>query len=186
MGLEEIEASIRGQGRKQIADLKDKASEEMKQIKRQFDGETDKECKKTSLEFEKKSESLRKGILNEARTRASNLIAVEKSRLVEQVLREAEEKVRKMPEEAKRKMLSKMLEGLDIGEKCTLLVESQCAALIPKSAKFEVKRQELGDFGFVLSSRDGLITVDRRLDSLMQEISEKNRHEVSEILFKER
>jgi vacuolar-type H+-ATPase subunit E/Vma4 len=129
---------------------------------------------------------LRRSIVSAARLRALNLVAVEKVRAVENAFSSAKESVLNLPDSQKKNLLSKMLVDKSlIDGRVTVLIDKKYAGLLPKANGVEVKTQKLDDFGFIMTSKDGLVLVDKRLNAVLSEISEKIKPELCSILFGE-
>lgn len=185
MGLEDIEAKIRGQGKRQADEIRLKARDEMDGISKQYEVEGRQKCDKIAVDYKKKSAALVRGILSTARLQASNLVAMEKSRIIESVFDSARNEVLKLLAEGKKKILAAMLEGKSlIDGKPVVLIEAKYAGLLPKSGGIEVKTQDIGNFGLILTSKDGLIRIDKRLNTMLKDFSEKIKPDLCEILFK--
>ncbi|MFH1125615.1 MAG: V-type ATP synthase subunit E [Candidatus Altiarchaeota archaeon] len=186
MALEDIEAKIRAEGREQVEEIRAKAGKDIEKIKEHCNQELKQKCGKIDSDCEKKKAALRRSILSAARIKASNLVAMEKARAIAGVFEAARQEVLKLPEGDKKRIIARMLEDKSLfDEKPLVYVEEKYLKFLPKSDGFEVKKSSIGDFGIILSSRDGLITVDKRLNVLLEELSDKITPKLCEILFKE-
>jgi len=187
MGLEDINAKIRRQGRKQVEEVRAAAREKINAITREVDGHTRQKLQKMAVDYAKKSSSMRGSILSNARMQASHRIAMEKSRLIGGVFSAARERILEMPASEKKKIMSSMLADLPlIHGKPVVLVEKQYSGMLPKSRAFDVKTEDIGDFGLILTSSDGSVKIDKRISSMLAALSDQMAPELCRILFKEK
>ena len=186
MGFEDIESKVRDKSRRQVEEIKAKTREEVSKIKSQLDQDAVDRCEKIRADCEKKSSTLRRSIVSTARLKALNKVAIEKARAIEGVFKSAKESVLNLPSDRKKKLLSKMLEDKSLIEgKVTVLIDKKYAGLLLKANGVEVKTQKMDDFGFIISSKDGMVWVDKRLDAVLDGISEKIKPDLCSILFNE-
>ncbi|MBM3309337.1 MAG: hypothetical protein FJY77_03700 [Candidatus Altiarchaeales archaeon] len=184
MGLRDIEAGIREKSRRQVEEIKSKTRDEISGVKNQLEMEVRDKCGKITLDSSKKSAALRRSIISNARISALNMVAVEKAKTLDSVFTSARAAVLSLLPDGKRKILSKLLVDRSLIEgRVTLLVDRKYTRLLPKLRGVEIKTQKLDDFGFILSSQDGLICVDRRLSTVLEELSERIKPELCGILF---
>lgn len=184
MGLEEIEAGIRELGRRQVEEITRQLKEEKARIKQECENEAERRCAGITSESSRKKASLRRGILSAARLEASSMIALEKAKVVERVFNAARERILGLPARDKSRLLSTMLEDrMLIDGKPVVLAGGECAKLLQKNDGYTVRTQDIGDFGLIITSEDGRISIDKRLNTALAELKETVNPELHRMLF---
>jgi vacuolar-type H+-ATPase subunit E/Vma4 len=184
MGLGEIEAGIRELGRRQVDEITRHAREEKAKIRQEFESRTERRCAEVTSESSQRKASVRRSILSAARLEASSMIALEKEKTVEEVFKAARERVLGLPAGRKKKLLMAMLEDRTlIDGKTVVLAGVECARLLQKNDGLAVRVQDIGDFGVIITSEDGRIAIDKRLDTALAGLKEDITSELHKMLF---
>lgn len=184
MGLGEIEAGVRARGKSQVDGIIRQTKEGKARIRQECESETARRCAEIAAESSRKKAAVRRSILSAARLEASNMIALEKAKSIERVFNAARERVLELPAGGRKKLLSMMLEDRRlIDRKAVVLAGGACAKLLPKNDGFTIKIQDIGDFGFIITSEDGKISIDKRLNAALAEARETFTPELHRMLF---
>lgn len=178
MSLEKIEAKIRDSGRKEIAEIRKKADDEIQAIM----NDVEKEAESQTLRFRQKRvqeiDAAGKRIQADARMKASEIIEDIKSELVNEAFKTAADRILALSNTGKKKLLEKIASnGKKNLPKANIYIDPKYSSL------FKANTREIGDFGLVFESPDGRVTVDSTLSELIERQSVVLKPRVGQILF---
>ncbi|MDD5112090.1 MAG: V-type ATP synthase subunit E [Candidatus Altiarchaeota archaeon] len=185
MAFEEIAAGVRAEGRAEIEEIRLNAKQEMRRLREESESETRSRLEALAAERKQNEAAVKRSVISAARRDASNRTAQAKADAVSRAFKAAGDAVLALPDAAKKKMLSAMIDRIpETKGPARVLIDSHYKQLIPAKSGATVKTQELGDFGVIIESEDGRIRVDMRLQTLLSELYETIAPEVADILFK--
>ncbi|MBU0762087.1 MAG: hypothetical protein KKD39_03615, partial [Candidatus Altiarchaeota archaeon] len=121
----------------------------------------------------------------EANKRMTELTA-QKAKAVGEAISEAKAKIISLPDEAKSKMLSQLASDAQaIASEKKIKVDPKYAKLFKGVEGSEVVVEDIGDFGVVIESKDGLMKIDNRLSAVLESKAQSIKPKINKILFEE-
>ncbi|MCX6695193.1 MAG: hypothetical protein NTU61_02715 [Candidatus Altiarchaeota archaeon] len=183
MGLMELEAKIRADGEREIQDLMDKAESQITAIRDEINRSAAKEAAKIVAQGQSTALISANKVLNEAKGSAVRRESAEKNAVIDRVFEKAKESVLSFPDSRKSELLTRLSHDpvFDGGE-FQVLVDGKYRKLL-KGAGGKVVESELGDFGVVIESMDGLIRVDNRLESVLSRMKPRMKPSIVKMIF---
>jgi len=180
MGLIELEAKLRSDAEKELQEIKAGIDSQVASILAEIKSSAEIDGRRIIEGGERKARLMASKILSDAKAKCARAESRGKNLAVEEVFAEASRRVLAMPDARKagfllKLFLSPVFEGLKFQAK----VDKKYFPLVKGAGKKHVVEAELGDFGVMLESADGLIRVDNRISSMMERIKPK----IAKMLF---
>ena len=184
MGYSELESKIRADFKRDLDEVTKASDEEVRRINE----ETRKAAEDASAKILARggnTAALRyRQIVGAARLESMRALNAEKNRLLDGVFAGAGEAFMALPSARKAKLLRKLAEdAASAGVAGRARVDKSCRRLFKGVKGMKVVEGNLGGFGVILESADGLMTVDNRLDTIISRAKMKLKPQVNRILF---
>ncbi|RLI94233.1 MAG: hypothetical protein DRO90_02375 [Candidatus Altiarchaeales archaeon] len=180
MAIEDIEKAIKEDTRKKIDEINREMNETIKIIHEEIENEIKKNVEKIKRDGEREAELTYKRIVADANIKSREMIEKEKNELVEKVFEEARNRILNASDREKTRILKILIEkGKEAIEDPVILVDKKYSSLVKGC-----KKVNINDFGVILKSRDGFVTVDNTLNSIIERSKIKLKYKVASILFK--
>ena len=184
MGLEDLKKKIASDAEAQVRAVNDEADARVSEIEGEVKAKTVEKVAELLHASERKAEAQAKKIVSAAKVEASSHISSEKNRLLEEVFSEAEKQVLALSDKEKKKLMQELVsDATHLGGTVTAYVDPKYTTLVPKTTGVTVKEKKLGDFGVLLSSKDGALEVDNTLSSVLSRAKDKIKSEAAKALF---
>ncbi|MDI6730126.1 MAG: V-type ATP synthase subunit E [Candidatus Altarchaeum sp.] len=123
---------------------------------------------------------IKRQMISNAEIEAKGKIDKEKFNWIENVFEETRQVILNLSAQEKKKILEKMCDVSD-KENFMFYVDKKYANLV-KNIK-NVKEADINDFGVIIKSRDGKITMDNTLTNRLNILKQHKRYDVAKILF---
>lgn len=179
MGLDKIERKIREAGEKEISRIREESELEVQRIKSETDNESSKAYTGVKQASRRERDLLYRRIMADARMKERKIIEERKSEVLDAAFEDAKAGILDLSEKEQARILRKLA---DAGKKeindSVVYVDRKYAKLIDGA-----KTKDLGDFGVVVESKDGLIRIDNTLNSIMLRLKQRIKPNVAKVLF---
>jgi len=184
MGLGELKNRIASDAESEISEINSEADGRISVLTESVRKSSLEKADKILKDAEAKADLAFKKIVSKARVEASSQVSCLKNQLIEDVFSEVSAKIESLSDKQKRQVLSNLVSGASrVGDDVVVYVDPKYKKLIPTSKQYTVVGKNLGVFGVVLSSADGLITVDNTLPAVIARTRDQLKPCVSEILY---
>ncbi|MFH0860139.1 MAG: V-type ATP synthase subunit E [Candidatus Altiarchaeota archaeon] len=189
MGYEELSESIRRQGEREAADIREKARLEAAGILRNWEEAADATYDRILEKAGQESDIILKQTVSKAKVDAKGVEANRKAEIMESVFEEAGKRILASDRQTQSKVLNRLAEGgRKVGDDVTVYVDKKYSKLIDrkkleawfKNAKI-VERQ-IG-FGVIVENSDKTVRVDNTLEPVFESLKKDLRPQVNKILF---
>ncbi len=179
--IEEIIKKINDEGNKEVERIKLENEKEIERLNEIFEKMADEEAEKIKKNAYEEISLIKKQIISNAQLEAKDRIDREKFTWVENVFKEARQTILNFDDKEKKKILERMC---DIPEKENFVfyVDKKYAHMI-NNKDIDVKISDINDFGVIIKSKDGKITIDNTLTNWLNILKASKRSEVAKILF---
>jgi len=180
MAIKDIEKNIKGDAKKRIDEINREMNETIKMIREEIENEIEKNVEKIRRDGEREAELTYKRIVTSANMKSKEIIEREKNELVEKVFEEVRNRILNASDKEKRRILKILIEkGKEVIEDPIILVDKRYSSLVGKC-----KKADINDFGVILKSKDGYVTVDNTLNTIIKYSKVKLKPKIASILFK--
>lgn len=184
MGLAELKAKIASDADDKINMINAEAVERISGLTSEIKSSATGKVAEIMRRGESRAELEGKKIVSAAKVEASSTASAEKNSLIEEVFAEARKQILALSDKEKSRVLSKLASEASVIEgTVTAHVDAKYAKLFPKTKGVEVEATSIGDFGVILSSKDGGVEVDNTLTAVLSRIKERTKPEVAKTLF---
>ncbi len=181
IGLKELEAKIREDGENEIKKINAETKKETEVIERDIQKKVDEHMDKIRRDGKLEMEMVRRRIIADANTKVSELINLEKNRLVGKAFKEAENRILDLKDNEKIKILEDLSdEGKGSVKDPIVFVDKKYKGLL-KGAE----SSNLNDFGVVVMSKDKKVRIDNTMGSRLEQLKIKLKPRVASVLFVE-
>ena len=181
MALEDIEKEIRKEGEQKIDEINRETNDIIKSIRDETENRIKKRVEKIKRDGEKEADLTYRRIIADANIRAKEMLENEKNELVERVFEEARKRILNASDKEKANILKKLIDnGKSSIKNPKILVDRKYSSLVKGGIS-----SDIGDFGVILQSEDGVVTVDNTLNSVIERLKVKLKPKIASILFKE-
>lgn len=181
IGLKELEAKIREDGENEIKKINAETKKETEVIERDIQKKVDEHMDKIRRDGKLEMEMVRRRIIADANTKVSELINLEKNRLVGKAFKEAENRILDLKDNEKIKILEDLSdEGKGSVKDPIVFVDKKYKGLL-KGAE----SANLNDFGVVVMSKDKKVRIDNTMGSRLEQLKIKLKPRVASVLFVE-
>lgn len=181
IGLKELEARIREDGKKEVKRIEAETKKEIDEIKKNIQIRADACVDKVRRDGELEIEMVRRRIIAEANTKAKELINLERNKLIDRVFEEAENRILRLDDKEKRKILENLVdEGKKSIRDPIILVDERYHSLLEGA-----QPSKLNDFGVIVMSKDKKVRIDNTLRGRLQQLKIRLKPKVASILFAE-
>jgi len=179
MSLDKLEQSVRKSARAEIEKIKKQTEVELEAIKNKIKSDAARECEKYKARKEHEIKLLEKRILADARMKAKTKTESEKTKLIDSVFLSVRDKILGLDKKQKTKILQKLAQDGKKGvQNPVVYVDSKYRDLIP------AKSRNIGDFGVIIESKDGSVSVDNTLSSVLARMRPALEPKIVQMLFK--
>ncbi|HEX54848.1 MAG: hypothetical protein DRO90_00865 [Candidatus Altiarchaeales archaeon] len=180
MAIKDIEKNIREDAKKRIDEINREMNETIKIIREEIENEIEKRVGEIRRDGEREAELTYKRIVTSANMKSKEIIEREKNELVEKVFKEARNRILNASDKEKTRILKILIEkGKEVIEDPIILVDKRYGSLVGKC-----KKADINDFGVILKSKDGYVTVDNTLNTIIKYSKVKLKPKIASILFK--
>jgi vacuolar-type H+-ATPase subunit E/Vma4 len=181
IGLNELETKIRNDSDEEIKKIAAETKKEIDIIESDIVAKADNEVEKVKKEGESEVARVKKRILADANTQVKEQISVEKNRLLEEVFDEAAKAIMALSDDEKKKILAGLAkDGSQVVKDPKFIVDAKYKGLLAGS-----EAADLGDFGVVITSKDGTLKIDNTLGSRMRQLKATLKPKIAALLFAE-
>jgi vacuolar-type H+-ATPase subunit E/Vma4 len=181
IGLKELETKIRNDSSEEISKIAAETKKEIDIIDDDIGAKAEREVEKVRKDGEGEVLRVKKRIIADANTQVKELLSSEKNRILEDVFDEAAKEVLALPNEEKKKILAGLAkEGRQVIKDPKLLVDGKYKGMLEGA---EVA--DIGDFGVVITSKDGSLRIDNTLGSRMKQLRATLKPKLAALLFAE-
>lgn len=177
--LDKIEKKIRESGEAEIEKIQKDAEENIAHIKSEIQEESKRAYEYRKQERKKELDLIPRRIISDASMEKKRAIDAKKTELVENVFEEAKARILKLSKKDKMKLLNNLIENASrqipdpvvyVDKKYSDLVEG-------------AETESIGDFGVIVRSADGTVSVDNTLDSIIGRLKTSVKPEIVKIIF---
>lgn len=178
MSFDKLESQIKSSTEEQVLKTKTDGDDRLKLIKADINNEAD-ACSQFILDAGEYSSTIKASeILSHARLKARNKLEEAKKIILDDVMNEAEASILSLSKKEKKQVLENILcKAKPLVDNPSVLVDETCKGLIVG------KPGNIGGFGFKVLGKNGSVTVDCRLKTLLNRLKELHEAELSVILF---
>ncbi|MFH1404443.1 MAG: V-type ATP synthase subunit E family protein [Candidatus Altiarchaeota archaeon] len=182
MGLEDLKDKIRKEAEEEISRIRAESESQISRLDSEVREEAERESEKIIRQAEKDAASVEKQVVGRARMDSARRVSSLKNQLLGEFFQGLHERILQLPEDEKRGIIRKMLEGHELlGPDPVILVDGKYAGLV--ESKLEVRESDVGDFGVIIESRDGSARIDGRLGQHIGRLKPSLMPKVTRILF---
>jgi vacuolar-type H+-ATPase subunit E/Vma4 len=179
--LDKIEKKIRDMGDREIDAIEKDAETKAAHIKTEIKEEAEKAYQSVTEERKSELELVPRRILSDARMERKNELDSKKAAMVAKAFHEAKSAILAMNRKDKAKILRSLAEeGSRQIEDPVYYVDPQYADLLE-----DAKTEDIKDFGVIIRNKDGTISVDNTLDSIMKRFDLSLKPAIVKVLFTE-
>ena len=179
MTMEALIRSIEEAGKRETESIKKETDASVKEITKGFEAEAEIQAKKMLDSAKSEARLAKERIISKAKIEARQIFDSRKNDMIDKSFEEAKKKILSMNESEKKKILEKLAKD---GSKDMLspeiFADRKYAKLISGA-----KEADIDDFGVIIKSKDGKVSVTNTLTERMEEIKSTMRHEVAKVLF---
>ena len=184
MGYLELEAAIRADFGKEMAKLSQDCAAEVARIGEESRQAGMQAADRIVGQAGRKAVLTRRQIAGMASHEAMLRVNTEKNRLIEAVFADARAAILSASDKEKSDFLHTLArDGDTLPGKKRILIDRNHFKLLHGLKGIETVESEIGDFGIVIESHDGLMRIDNRMDSLLENARAGLRPQVNRILF---
>jgi vacuolar-type H+-ATPase subunit E/Vma4 len=184
MGYRELESNIRADFKRDLDAVVRSSEEEVRRINEETRKMAEDASAKVLAHGENTAALRHRKIVGAGRLESMRAFNAEKNRLVDGIFTSAREAFMALPNERKAKLLKKLAEDAALtGMVNRVKVDKSYRRLLKGAKGMKVVEGNLGDFGVILESADGLMTVDNRLNTIINQAKTKLKPQVNRILF---
>jgi vacuolar-type H+-ATPase subunit E/Vma4 len=184
MGYGELEKRMREAAKKEAEEHAAKAGAEAQAIDSQARTDAEEAKARIKMRMERETALRRRQTTGAATLEAMKATGRRRSELVEAAFAEARAAVLALPQERKEALMARLLRDADLvpGEKL-VKVDPLYRSLLPRDTPHEIAEERLGDFGLIIESADGLVRIDNRLGTIIENAKSRMKPQVSKTLF---
>jgi vacuolar-type H+-ATPase subunit E/Vma4 len=184
MGFAELEAKIKADSAREIAVVNAKADAEIKEVLAAINSFADKEVEKILSEGGRRASLSASKAVTDAKVNALRAESREKNILIDRVFESAREKILSLPDKEKAELLVRLSTNpVFDGRDYEVLVDKKYFDLVKGKKKPAFEKADLGDFGVVLKSKDGLVKVDNTMGAVISRAKSRLTPVVAKTLF---
>ena len=184
MGLMELEAKLRSDAERELAEIKRNADSEVASVLAGINAAAERESARIVAEGERKAFLASSKILSDAKSLAMRNESLEKNKILDAVIIKAREKILALPDGKKAELLYKLSSNpVFEGREYRVLVDKKYSKLLKSKGKMKVMHSDLGDFGVILESADGLVRVDNRISVVLERLKPKLKPKLIKTLY---
>ncbi|MFH1056098.1 MAG: V-type ATP synthase subunit E [Candidatus Altiarchaeota archaeon] len=184
MGYKELEEKIRTDFQKEIDAITGVSALETLSVVDEIKGEAKSATEKIKIQGEHKAELRYRQVVGKTKLDAMRSLNAEKSRLVDEVFDKAKAAILALPNSSKRTYINRLVDDgklIDGGK--VVRVDKHYKGLLEGDSFLKFIDDNLGDFGVVIESEDGLMRVDNRLGTIIAQAKVRLKPEVNKIIF---
>ncbi len=182
MGLKELEAKIRADAEKEMAEIERKAQSGAENVAATYRLQAETEYTSAISRAEREASLVRKQIVWKAKAELCENVELEKNKMIAEVFSNAKSSIFSLTKAGKKKVLDKLTGDSILFDGGIIEVDREFKDLVSAPDGFKVKASDIG-FGLVLTSSDGLVRVDNRLDVVLERMKARMKPKVNKILF---
>ncbi len=180
MALEEIKKRILEKGDEEIRKIDAEARKEENNIENSIKADEEKVYKDVVDKRRQELELIPKRIISNARMEKKFRVESKKAEIVHNVFREAKKKILEMDDKEKGRILKNLAEDAKENVRDPVVyVDRRYSNLI------NAKARNIGDFGVIVESKDGLMRVDNTLNSVILRMGPDLKASVMRVLFED-
>jgi vacuolar-type H+-ATPase subunit E/Vma4 len=184
MGYAELEKSIREEYAQRIRLVNESAKKKEDAILEAIREDARAESERILSDYGRRANLISRQIIGKANMEAMRLLDDEKARILDDTFQKLLERLNTLSDGQKSKLMAHLAsdEAIIEGDK-TVRVRAQDAQFLPPNLKSTVKTEDIGEFGLIISSADGLISVDNRISQAASRIWDELLPDVTGIMF---
>jgi len=190
MGLGELEAKLRSDAKREIAEIRKRAKSEASGILEQLEAEAEAESEKLMASGLASAKLKYNQVVSDASITSKKKLAQKKQELLVRLFKEAEKEIASLKPAQKKRILSKqMRKATPLGDEVVVKVDKEYADLIDEEdagktfRKATVKPEKIGELGLIVCNPDDTIRVDRRMSTILAELEEELKPQLQKRLF---
>ncbi len=184
MGYDELSARIRQDYDSEIAAIRLEQAQKVKEIEGATLSDAEKRQSDIIADAQRKALIKRQRMVGEERSKNLMEISQEKVKAADEVLSEAKKRILDLPDDVKSRLLKALAnDAMAVPGRKKLKVDQKYAKLIRSFEGVDVVSEDLGEFGIIMESEDGLMRVDNRLSSVLESKKQALKPRINEILF---
>ncbi len=180
-GVGKIMEEINKETAQKVSEIEATSSNKVNFIMKHFEQLAEENAEKIRKERDDEILVLKRQMISNAEIEAKGKIDKEKFNWIENVFEETRQVILNLSAQEKKEILEKMCDVPD-KENFVFYVDKKYATLVGNVEN--VKEADINDFGVIIKSKDGKITIDNTLTNCLNILKQHKRYEVAKILFR--